>query len=408
MKKANKRNGSKAVAMLLSLLLCLTMIPQTIFATGATTITIDFSIQGITFTETGIKWDDTWGSWPEEGKKEYNTDDGGTYNFGILNYFNVVAEENPIQKIVINGEEYIPPTSNGSGQISYPYSGNGYTIEFTVYDKNGSYANSLDISLTPTGETTDFTITFVFEEKQEPSFSTPTVTADDGGSIDTIKYKKNTDAASIYKVTTSPSEGCVLDYIEDENGNRTISDDGKSADITVTKNDETFKAVFSITAVKLQPGCLVAPASDVVSGNIRPSSFEGSFSTKTINVGQRVKVRIAAKLMKTVAAEDIQAKLYAGENTEGELIATSATPDDDKRSLQAGDINLNFIIRHMPKVDKVTAEIIIGEEKVTRTYDVEVMDSEDKSLTFLESPSTGNLLPYPTDSGCLLYTSRCV
>ena len=396
MKKANKRNGSKAIAILLSLLLCLTMIPQAAFAQENSGYTITFATEGVAFENTGIQWDDSWATQLEVGSQSVTKEDGEDYIvFGIVNYFNKVIEKNPIKEILINGDKYTPPTSNKSGAT---YKNDAYEIEFGVYPDSQEFPNSLDFYLTPLGTTTEFKITFVFEAKEEPLFSEPAVTAGDGGNIESITYKKNTDTASIYKVTTSPSEGYVLDYIEDERGNRTISDDGKSAEITVTKNDETFKAVFSATAVKLQLGSLIAPASDMASGNINPSSWDVSFSTKTISESQRVKVRIAAKLMRTVAGKDIQANLYAGENTEGELIGTSAVSDDDKRELQPGDINLNFIIRHMPKVDKVTAEIIIGDEKVTRTYDVEVMDSEDKALTFLESPSTGKFSPYPTDN----------
>lgn len=117
MKKANKRNGSKAIAILLSLLLCLTMIPQAAFAQGEENYTINFQTRGMAFENTGLQWDEYWNLELDVRKQEVklNYEDRGIA-FGIVNYFEA---KNPIQKIIINGDEYLPPTSHNEVEDYY-------------------------------------------------------------------------------------------------------------------------------------------------------------------------------------------------------------------------------------------------------------------------------------------------
>ena len=78
---------------------------------------------------------------------------------------------------------------------------------------------------------------------------TPVVTSSNAnhGTIDSngLTYKKNVSGTSVWTVTTTPADWYKLDYIADEAGNQYKSTDGKTADITVTADQQAFTAYFT-------------------------------------------------------------------------------------------------------------------------------------------------------------------
>ena len=78
---------------------------------------------------------------------------------------------------------------------------------------------------------------------------TPVVTSSNAsrGTIGSngLTYKKNVSGTSVWTVTTTPADWYKLDYIADEAGNQYKSTDGKTADITVTADQQAFTAYFT-------------------------------------------------------------------------------------------------------------------------------------------------------------------
>ena len=95
------------------------------------------------------------------------------------------------------------------------------------------------------------TITALFKSKasQEVTY-TPIVASSDAskGTIasDGVKLVQNVDNKSLWTVTATPkNEWYKLDYVADEAGNKFVSEDGKTAQITVTAADQKFTAYFT-------------------------------------------------------------------------------------------------------------------------------------------------------------------
>ena len=95
------------------------------------------------------------------------------------------------------------------------------------------------------------TITALFKSKasQEVTY-TPIVASSDAskGTIasDGVKLVQNVDNKSLWTVTATPkNEWYKLDYVADEAGNKFPSEDGKTAQITVTAADQKFTAYFT-------------------------------------------------------------------------------------------------------------------------------------------------------------------
>lgn len=77
---------------------------------------------------------------------------------------------------------------------------------------------------------------------------TPVVTPDraDKGTVTTAFLRNNGSASSSWAVTATPkNEWYKLDYVADEAGNKFVSEDGKTAQITVTAADQKFTAYFT-------------------------------------------------------------------------------------------------------------------------------------------------------------------
>ena len=94
------------------------------------------------------------------------------------------------------------------------------------------------------------TITALFNSKasQEVTY-TPIVASSDTskGTIasDGVKLVQNVDNKSLWTVTATPKDWYKLDYVADEAGNKFVSEDGKTAQITVTAADQKFTAYFT-------------------------------------------------------------------------------------------------------------------------------------------------------------------
>ena len=83
-----------------------------------------------------------------------------------------------------------------------------------------------------------------FKSTESPQFS-PVVTGADNGTVST-SFDFNGDASSVWTVTATPkNEWYKLDYVADEAGNKFVSEDGKTVQITVTAADQKFTAYFT-------------------------------------------------------------------------------------------------------------------------------------------------------------------
>ena len=96
----------------------------------------------------------------------------------------------------------------------------------------------------------DVTLTACFESKASVVTYTPVVTSADTSkgviAENGLNLVQSTGAGSVWAVTATPkNEWYKLDYVADEAGNKFVSEDGKTAQITVTAADQKFTAYFT-------------------------------------------------------------------------------------------------------------------------------------------------------------------
>ena len=100
----------------------------------------------------------------------------------------------------------------------------------------------------------NITLTLILEER---TVYTPVVTSANPsyGTVDKtngLKLVSATDSSFNWTVTATPKdEWYKLDYIADEAGNKFVSRDGKTAEITVTEADQKFTAYFAATVAPM-------------------------------------------------------------------------------------------------------------------------------------------------------------
>lgn len=86
-----------------------------------------------------------------------------------------------------------------------------------------------------------------FDSLDESKTLTPVVTSENvsKGAVTTVFAKNNGSTSSVWTVTATPKDWYKLDYVADEAGNKFVSRDGKTAQITVTAADQKFTAYFT-------------------------------------------------------------------------------------------------------------------------------------------------------------------
>ncbi len=144
--------------------------------------------------------------------------------------------------ISINGKEY---DVHGLAIELTDVAGFKGTVWASDYPAAGFYED---------GELTqNVSISFIYSNvpanPETPTYTPVVVSANTScGTIgaDALSFEWNTDGSSIWNVTATPkNEWYKLDYVADEAGNQFASEDGKTAQITVTEADQKFTAYFT-------------------------------------------------------------------------------------------------------------------------------------------------------------------
>lgn len=144
--------------------------------------------------------------------------------------------------IAINGKEY---DVHGLAIELTDVAGFKGTVWASDYPAAGFYED---------GELTqNVSISFIYSNvpanPETPTYTPVVVSANTScGTIgaDALSFEWNTDGSSIWNVTATPkNEWYKLDYVADEAGNQFASEDGKTAQITVTAADQKFTAYFT-------------------------------------------------------------------------------------------------------------------------------------------------------------------
>lgn len=151
--------------------------------------------------------------------------------------------------------EYIESNSSfGGSQIISEFSGiftyEGMADPFTSEQcSRSSFLGNQSFGLC-LASNADITLTAILKEKTIYTPYTPVVTSANTsyGTVDNtngLKLLTTSENGSVWTVTTTPADWYKLDYIADEMGNKFASRDGKTAEITVTADQQAFTAYFT-------------------------------------------------------------------------------------------------------------------------------------------------------------------
>ena len=160
-------------------------------------------------------------------------------------------------KLSAGGKEYEYIESNssfGGSQIISEFSGiftyEGMADPFTSEQcSRSSFLGNQSFGLC-LASNADITLTAILKEKTIYTPYTPVVTSANTsyGTVDNtngLKLLTTSENGSVWTVTTTPADWYKLDYIADEMGNKFASRDGKTAEITVTADQQAFTAYFT-------------------------------------------------------------------------------------------------------------------------------------------------------------------
>ena len=151
--------------------------------------------------------------------------------------------------------EYIESNSSfGGSQIISEFSGiftyEGMADPFTSEQcSRSSFLGNQSFGLC-LASNADITLTAILKEKTIYTPYTPVVTSANTsyGTVDNtngLKLLTTSENGSVWTVTTTPADWYKLDYTADEMGNKFASRDGKTAEITVTADQQAFTAYFT-------------------------------------------------------------------------------------------------------------------------------------------------------------------
>ena len=167
---------------------------------------------------------------------------GGWLEFDPEESLTVNGVKCDLAYIAINGKEY---DVDGLAIELTDVAGFKGTVWASDYPAAGFYED---------GELTqNVSISFIYSNvpanPETPTYTPVVVSANTScGTIgaDALSFEWNTDGSSIWNVTATPkNEWYKLDYVADEAGNQFASEDGKTAQITVTEADQKFTAYFA-------------------------------------------------------------------------------------------------------------------------------------------------------------------
>lgn len=155
-------------------------------------------------------------------------------------------------KLSAGGKEYTFTEANGKDIITAFQGIFSYDDlpDETTYDDCIDFLYINDGFLLFLWTSADVTLTACFESKASVVTYTPVVTSADTSkgviAENGLNLVQSTGAGSVWAVTATPkNEWYKLDYVADEAGNKFVSEDGKTAKITVTAADQKFTAYFT-------------------------------------------------------------------------------------------------------------------------------------------------------------------
>lgn len=155
-------------------------------------------------------------------------------------------------KLSAGGKEYTFTEANGKDIITAFQGIFSYDDlpDETTYDDCIDFLYINDGFLLFLWTSADVTLTACFESKASVVTYTPVVTSADTSkgviAENGLNLVQSTGAGSVWAVTATPkNEWYKLDYVADEAGNKFVSEDGKTAQITVTAADQKFTAYFT-------------------------------------------------------------------------------------------------------------------------------------------------------------------
>lgn len=155
-------------------------------------------------------------------------------------------------KLSAGGKEYTFTEANGKDIITAFQGIFSYDDlpDETTYDECIDFLYINDGFLLFLWTSADVTLTACFESKASVVTYTPVVTSADTSkgviAENGLNLVQSTGAGSVWAVTATPkNEWYKLDYVADEAGNKFVSEDGKTAQITVTAADQKFTAYFT-------------------------------------------------------------------------------------------------------------------------------------------------------------------
>ena len=144
--------------------------------------------------------------------------------------------------IAINGKEYAVKGLDIELTDVAGFKGTVWANDYPVvgFDKGGELTQNVSIR---------FIYSNVPANTETPTYTPVVVSANTSyGTIgaDALSFEWNANGSSIWNVTATPkNEWYKLDYVADEAGNKFVSEDGKTAQITVTAADQKFTAYFT-------------------------------------------------------------------------------------------------------------------------------------------------------------------
>lgn len=280
-RKENHEMKKRIVSLLMALVMTVSLLPVSAFAAevdvpaaqGVPTVEQqnDEKTSARTFTFTSdcpeakatldVCVDGHWGSlYHVENNKTWEletTSSSGNYslvNIQTADQFSYDAENYNFLgwKLSAGGKEYTFTEANGKDIITAFQGIFSYDDlpDETTYDECIDFLYINDGFLLFLWTSADVTLTACFESKASVVTYTPVVTSADTSkgviAENGLNLVQSTGAGSVWAVTATPkNEWYKLDYVADEAGNKFVSEDGKTAQITVTAADQKFTAYFT-------------------------------------------------------------------------------------------------------------------------------------------------------------------
>ncbi len=243
---------------------------------------------------------------------------------------------------------------------------------------------------------TSLTITAKFEKKGSITF-TPTVKAPAEYATlgeNALSFIKDNDGESTrWKFAPTINEGYELSYIQvgEDEKTRVYSEDGGTITWDVTTNDE-YTAYFNVAKPHIDSENII----------VSPVSYGSGVASNShdISDGQRVGFRFDFFFGCEITNKStIKSWLYAGEGTDGKLLANKEYKRDNKLKPLTKTSSF-FVLDPMPgDLEKVTVAVQLNDgEVVTKTYPITVQKSGKTDLDFLTVPQTPEMRSsYPTN-----------